>query len=123
MSNEPFDTVHARPITDEEGRFVDDYRIEIHHDQDAGNPADEWDNYSAEEVEAWRYGQVFGWVVTRADTGDLVDSCWGYYGGPDSETWNYMIQQARDQVDHERKKDAREQAERRFWEERDTVTR
>ena len=50
----------------------------------------------ADEYAAWRHGEVYGYVIRQRvawqrvdnsevteDRWEIVDSCWGYYGGPD----------------------------------------
>ena len=66
--------------------------IEIEYDQFAGDPREEFDFYTPEEVQAWKDGEVYGWIVK--EKGDHVDSCWGYYGDID-----YCIQSAKDAID------------------------
>lgn len=39
----------------------------------------EWLKSEVEEYNAYLTGNVWGWVVKDED-GDIVDSCWGYYG-------------------------------------------
>lgn len=48
-------------------------------DQDSGDPREEWDNWSEEDVECWKSGDVYGAIVYRPD-GGIGDSCWGFYG-------------------------------------------
>ena len=46
------------------------------------------------EWQAWRTGDVFGWVVL-APNGEEVESCWGYYGFS-TENRRYTFSEARD---------------------------
>lgn len=68
--------------------------IEIQYDQDANDPRKEFDFYTPEEVQAWRDGEVYGWIAK--EKGQYIGSCWGYYGDLD-----YCIQSAKDCVDHQ----------------------
>lgn len=58
------------------------------------------------EVEAynwWLTSNVYGYVAETPDGGH-VDSCSGYYGGPqdgDGSNWSYMLDEARAAIDHE----------------------
>jgi hypothetical protein len=55
----------------------------------------------ASEVEEYNYhltGQVFGYEI-ETDTGDFVDSCWGFYGPYD----HYMVPEAKRAIDHRTK--------------------
>ena len=71
-------------------------RLDICHDGDAGDPVVEWGaDPASPEVAAWKAGDTFGWMLLD-DDGDIIDSCWSYYGGPDSSTWDYMIKCGRD---------------------------
>jgi len=71
-------------------------RLDILHDGHAGDPVIEWGaDVDAPEVAAWKAGDVYGWMLLD-DDGDIVDSCWGYYGGPDSPTWAFMVGEGRD---------------------------
>jgi hypothetical protein len=81
---------------------MDDLIYRIEHDLGAPNPAEEFDIYSDAEVEAWRDGEVFGWIVERVWVKDgqiqteHVDSCWGYYG---ESGRMYAIECAREAID------------------------
>jgi hypothetical protein len=55
------------------------HHIDIFPDLDSPNPADEFDNYSDDEIQSWRDGEVYGFVVR--ETGDSV---WGFYGWHDA---------------------------------------
>ena len=102
---------------------AEDYKIEIHHDPYPRNPAAEFDCYGPEEVEDWKNGDVFGWVIVRADGSETVEySCWGYYGAPDSDGWNYMVESAREQIAYLRERDKKEREEVSYWAARDVVT-
>jgi hypothetical protein len=78
----------------------DGFRLRLVVDEDAGNPVDEYGvaNVSDAEVEAWRAGEVFGYVIERQttwaqvdppvtgvdtvqmQTWEQVESVWGFYG-------------------------------------------
>lgn len=70
------------------------FEIEIQIDNCAGDPRKEFDFYTPEEVQAWKDGEVYGWIAK--EKGEHVDSCWGYYG--DLE---YCIQSAKDAIDYQ----------------------
>lgn len=72
----------------------DGLRLVLAVDEDAQEP--DWDEPSPEDMQAWRDGEVYGYIIERETTwqqvkpatdepvtmttwGD-VDSCWGFYG-------------------------------------------
>lgn len=59
----------------------------------------------------WVEGACFDWVV-KDQTGEVVDSCCGYYGSKHDEhsDWGYMLQCARDAVDAHVKDEWRKKA-------------
>ena len=62
-----------------------EYRVRVEYDTDSRNPADEFEFYSEEEVEFWKNGEVYGFIIERRpinsdDSWSYVDSCWGFYG-------------------------------------------
>ena len=98
----------------------DEHTTEVYYEQDAGDPSREWDNYSEDEVQAWRDGEVYGYCLTR--NGEAVGGCWGYYGGPDSRTWRYMLDCARDEAGWDRSAREAEAEAVAYWNGRDVVT-
>lgn len=66
------------------------------------------------QVYAWYLeGQVYGFVV-EDEEGEIVDSCWGFYGYR-SEGYKYMVSETESAVDFEiekREREAREERER-----------
>lgn len=78
-----------------ETREVGSLRVRLCIDPDPIEP--DWDDPSAAEMQAWREGEVYGWMVeeltsvvwnvanlaeTRT-TWKSIESCWGYYGDPE----------------------------------------
>lgn len=51
-----------------------------------------------EEYAAYVSGEVYGYIITDTETGEEVDSCWGFYG------YDYCEQQAQEIVDYLAKK-------------------
>lgn len=49
----------------------------------------------SEEIGAWMWGDVYGWVI-EDDNGEDIDSCWGYYGYKEID---YMISEAKGAID------------------------
>lgn len=62
--------------------------VEIHYDSGAQDPRKAFDNYSEAEVQAWRAGEVYGFVAYTPETCPTCkqgvhkdeDDCWGFYG-------------------------------------------
>lgn len=42
-------------------------------------------------IEAWREGNVFGWVLTDESESEQIESCWGFYG---ESNFEYMLDEA-----------------------------
>ena len=60
-------------------------------------------------------GDVYGYVVKDPDTGEVADSCWGYFGyegDGEGSSWNYMIDEARSVIDHRIKRARARHADR-----------
>ena len=67
----------------------DGRRLSLYYDMDSENPAKCHDNYSAQEVKAWKQGDVYGFVLEGPEktcpaclhkSRQNLDSCWGFYG-------------------------------------------
>ena len=58
---------------------VESAKALLYYDTDAEDPRKAFDFYSEAEVQAWEAGEVFGWTILDR-TGEVVDSCWGFYG-------------------------------------------
>lgn len=62
--------------------------IEVHIDTDPTDPREQFDECSDETYEAWRNGEVFGFIAYDPKTCEHCnsplqeneDSCWGFYG-------------------------------------------
>jgi hypothetical protein len=54
-------------------------------------------NHEVQVYDHYISGMVYGYVVKDQDD-DEIDSCWGFYGDPDDK---YMIDQAKDAIDHD----------------------
>jgi len=51
--------------------------------------------HTADLYRDWAFRDVYGYVVTDPDTGDTVDSCWGFYGSYGTKGWDCMLDEAR----------------------------
>ena len=73
-------------------------------------------------------GSVYGYE-TKDPEGNDIDACWGFFGYDETkfsekhDDCGYMIQQARDSIDRWCKKQAKEDIERAYWNEREVITK
>lgn len=63
--------------------YVTDERlIEMGHNPDEVTPEQlhEWAKGELSEYSSWASGDCYGYVITHTDSGEELDSCWGFYG-------------------------------------------
>ncbi len=84
--------------------------------------------YEVKTYDDYLNGSVYGYETKDPD-GEDIGACWGYFGYDETkfsgkhDDCGYMIQCARDSIDHWLKKQAKEDIERAYWNEREVITK